>query len=588
MAMSDNELPTMPEEPSTAGPDRPMRLRWQLILLGLGLLMIAAGGLYLLLPRSAARPVEPIVTFTESQVYSEAIVGEPALVNPLLASSQADLDLVELVFSGLTRLDEFGEPIPDLAENWEVSPDGLTYPFTLRSDATWHDGVPFTADDVTFTMSILRDPRFSGPDDLATFWRTVETYADDERTVRFVLTQPLASFPEYLRIGILPAHILAGVEAADLPDDPFNLSPVGTGRLRWASLEERRDMTQVRLIPYEGFYDPARRVRFDEVDLYFYREAADAFSALGGDVQALGGLTPAQLDAVLASPGLEVYSARLPVYAAIIFNQQAPTRLPFFQEESVRRALALALNREELLSTELTRHLLLTDSTVLPGTWAYNPALTPTPYDPEQAAQLLDEAGWALGGRVRSREEVPLSFTLLVGDRPADRELGQSIVEQWQALGVDVTLEVLDTDELLDRLQTPDQDGEGRDFDAALVEFSQGRLADPDPYPFWHESQADSGQNYSGFADRDISEALEIARRDPNGVRRAELYRSYQQWFIDRAAAILLYNPVYHYAVSCQVQGVQLKLFVGPADRFQNMHEWRIVPPDALQEFCPG
>lgn len=586
--MSEQSPVSQQEETEHPAPSKMGRLRWQFILLGVGLVLIAGAVLFFVLHRSGdERAAPPRFEFSETQTYVEAVVGKPMLVNPLLAVSQADRDLVALIFSGLVRVDEFGQPVPDLAESWDVSEDGLIYTFRLRSGVQWHDGAPFTAEDVAFTMSLLRDPNFPGPADLGAFWRTVETYIVDDATVRFVLTQPLSAFPEYAGIGILPAHLLGGINPADLPSDPFNLAPIGTGRLRWVSSEQEGGATVVHLEPHTAFYDPARRVQLSAVDLRFYPDANLAFRALGPDAQALGGLTPSQLEAAFASPELNIYTARLPIYAAIIFNQQAPTRLPFFQDEAVRVALAAALDRQALVEDFLSRQALLADSTVLPGTWAFNPLVTPTPYDVTAAAQALDEAGWTLSGNVRSKDSTPLAFTLLVTDRASDRQLGQAIVEQWRALGVNVTLQTLSAADLLERLQTPAPGGEGRNFDAALVEFSQGRLADPDPYPFWHEAQAEQGQNYSGFADRDISEALEIARRDPNGVRRAELYRSYQQWFWERGAAILLYNPVYHYAVSCQVQGVQLQILVDPSDRFRNLHEWYIVQPDQLDQVCP-
>ena len=159
-------------------------------------------------------------------------------------------------------------------------------------------------------------------------------------------------------------------------------------------------------------------------------------------------------------------------------------------------------------------------------------------------------------------------------------------MDQWRQIGVDVDLEVLDAADLVERLQTPTD--QGRNFDAALVEFGQGRLADPDPYPIWHQSQIEEGLNISGFSDRDISEALEIARKDPNGVRRAELYATFQQLFMERVAAILLYHPVYHYALSCQVTGVQLKVYVDPADRFRNLQDWHIASPAERLEVCPN
>jgi len=563
-------------------------VRWQLIVLGVGLLLIAlAGARALLLPGRPARPAEPVISYFESNSFSEAIVGEPELVNPLLATSQADKDLVALVFSGLTRLDEFGQPIPDLAESWEISADGLTYTVTLRDDVTWHDGEPFSAEDVAFTMSLLRDSNFPGPDDLATFWRTVETYADDAHTVRFVLTQPLAAFPDYLRIGILPAHILAGIRAEALADDPFNLAPIGTGRLRWVSMEDEGRAVRVVLQPYANYYDPARRVTIRQVELSFYRNPDDAFRALGEDVQAFGGLGAPQLQAALNSPGLNLYAAPLPVYALILFNQADAEGLPFFQDEAVREALFQALSRRAVLDS-LDEEVLAINSTIQPGTWAYNPALSPPPYDLAGAEAALDAAGWIVeAGGTRARDGTRLAFTLLLADRPLDRQAGQAIAEQWKRVGVDVSLQVADPDDLLERLNTTRGEGRGRDFDAALVEIGLGRLADPDPYPFWHDSQIEDGQNYSGFSDGEISRALEVARRDPNGVRRADLYREFQQLLLDRAAAIPLYSPVYSYAVSCQVQGVGLRLFVDPSDRFMNMDAWRLVPQAQMSTVCP-
>lgn len=301
----------------------------------------------------------------------------------------------------------------------------------------------------------------------------------------------------------------------------------------------------------------------------------------------MGNLSPAQLDAALESHSLLVYSARRPAYAAIIFNQNDPERLPFFQQEQVRQALTMALDRESIVANALPRQAVVAYSPILPGTWAYNGNLQPLPYSPEQAAQLLDEAGWVAGDGARTREEQELAFTLLVSNRDSDRAIGEAVVEQWRALGVDADLEVLEAEELLERLQTVDEETGVRDFDAALVEFGQGRIADPDPYPFWHESQAVEGQNYSGFIDHDMSRALEIARKDPNGVRRADEYRAFQQMFVERAAGIVLYNPIYHYAVSCQVQGVDVVLFTDPSDRFRSLPDWHIASAEEYAQSCP-
>jgi peptide/nickel transport system substrate-binding protein len=257
----------------------------------------------------------------------------------------------------------------------------------------WHDGEPFTANDVAFTMSLLRDPDFSGPADVGAFWRTVETYAIDDQTVEFVLTQPLSSFPEYAGIGILPAHLLGGIAAAALPGNAFNLQPVGTGPLWWESLTEEGDEVIVTLRPNASFHDVSRRIQLDGMIFHYYPDPGHAFAALGDEAQGYGGLDADQLDAALESTGLSLYSARMPVYSAVIFNQHDAERLSFFQEEEVRRALWLGLDRQTLVSDTLSSQALVSDSVIVPASWAFNGGLTPLPFDAVQAALLLDSAG---------------------------------------------------------------------------------------------------------------------------------------------------------------------------------------------------
>jgi len=566
-------------------PKLPQGIRWQFVALILGIALIVSSGVVLItgaggIPLATGeRP--PTFSFPDTDIFSEASVGEPEFVNPLLAQSQADTDLASLVFSGLTRVDEFGQPVPDLAENWEVSGDGLVYVFKLREDVTWHDGTPLTANDVAFTMSLLRDPDFPGDAALNEFWRTVETYADDDYTVRFVLTQPLTAFPEYAGIGILPERWLRGITAEDLEEDQFNLDPIGTGPLNWLSVGRGGGATVVRLEPYTDYYDTSRQIQLREIHLLYYGNANQAFRAVGPDAQALSTITPDQKNVMLQSPEINVYSSRLPAYGVVVFNQRN-SDVAFFQEEVVRDAFSLSLNRQATVQQIFTGgEALVAYTPILPGSWAYNPDLLVFPTDPLGASQDLSMLGFANQNGVRARGDERLEFELLVSNQNV--ELANLIARQWAEIGASVQVRSVNPQQLAERVHP--EDGEP-DFEAALIEISQGGYADPDPYPFWHESQIENGQNYSGVADRDISEILEIARKEPNGVRRAELYRDFQRWFYEHSVAVVLYNPIYDYVVSCQIQGVQVKVLRGPEDRFRNLHEWRIASPDEIDDVC--
>ena len=141
----------------------------------------------------------------------------------------------------------------------------------------------------------------------------------------------------------------------------------------------------------------------------------------------------------------------------------------------------------------------------------------------------------------------------------------------WQDLGIAVELVPLSNSSILSDLLAP------REFEAVLTELDASQAADPDPYTFWHDSQAEAGQNYSGFEDRNISIWLEQARVTPNKDRREELYRDFQFRFRDQVPALMLYHPVFSYAISSDVQGASVGPVYDPSDRFANIKDWFLL-----------
>jgi ABC-type dipeptide transport system, periplasmic component len=115
---------------------------------------------------------DTVIVPAEGGTYIEGVVGAPKNINPLLCQlNEADRDLCSLVFRGLTRLNEGGEVVPDLAESWSISDNGITFTFKLRQDARWEDGVPVTVNDVIFTLGLIKAPDFPGRRDISELWR---------------------------------------------------------------------------------------------------------------------------------------------------------------------------------------------------------------------------------------------------------------------------------------------------------------------------------------------------------------------------------------------------------------------------------
>jgi len=554
-------------------------LRWQALIAVLGMALI--GGLLWGQGEEVAVTSVP----AEGGVYTEALIGSPRALNPLLdRANPVDRDIDRLIFSGLTRFDTLGRPAPDLA-NWFISDDQLTYTFILRPNLKWHDGQPLTADDVAFTIGLLRDPAYLGPADIGALWQAVNYEMVNAQTISFTLPEPFAPFLDYTTFGLLPRHKLAGVSAANLVNSDFNLNPIGSGPFRlahWVIADER--FTGVVLTVAADNYP--QRPRLNQIQFNFYPDAAAAFAAYqNGEVLGLSRLEETQMAEALKLPQLGLYTSLLPEYSLIFLNQRSE-ELPFFKEKKVRQALLYGLNRSAMVANIMRGQAVAADSPVAPGSWAYNAGLPLAKYDPGRASSLLDSVGWvfpaeAVAGTesfVRQKDGRPLKFTLVTPNDPAHVAAANSAKETWAAIGVQVEVSAVDPATIRGQYLEP------RAYQALLVDFNLAGTPDPDPYPLWHETQVESGQNYSGFSDRVTSELLEQARITTDLAQRARLYQRFQSRFADQVPALLLYYPVYNYAVDTKVNGVQTGPLTEPSDRFNNLAQWYIVTRRVIVE----
>lgn len=549
------------------------------------------------LPSPTPNPTSPplqVTLTTDGGTYREALIGTVQRLNPLFANlNPVDRDITALIFEGLTKTDAFGEPIPALAQSWVISADGLEYIFTLRQDVLWQDGIPFTAADVAYTMSVLRSPTFPGNSELGAFWRTVETDQLGDYLIRFRLTQPLGTFLDRLTIGILPEHALRGTTADALATHPFNLAPIGTGAYQLDSIHadsQRITGVELRLAPvYRQRPEGQTGVyALDRVSFTLYDSFQAAYDALaGGAVEGLAARDWNEraplFQLTLNQTNLIANNSIEPTLGAIIFNWVADDSR-FFREQRVRVALDTGLDRSSVLDRSMSNAAIRADSPMILGSWAYSPEVAPPAYDPTTARALLQQAFERLerlNGNAESTAEATaapegtvetaalFTFSILTPDDPALVRLTNEIGTQWSQLGLNISIDAVDQATYDERLRA-------HDFDAALVEYALGDSADPDVYAFWHQGQYPDGLNYGGADDRRISELLERGRREPYGINRLQDYRAFQNIFVERAIAIPLYYPVYTFVTRSNVTGVQLGYLGTPADRFRNIADWNV------------
>jgi peptide/nickel transport system substrate-binding protein len=545
------------------------RLRWQLliVILALAAIVVLLIGQQQPVALQVFEP-EPV----SGGIYTEGLIGTLSRLNPILDTyNPVDQDVDRLLYTSLIRFDDRGLAQAELAESWGVSRDGKIYNFSLRTDAFWHDGQPVVSGDILFTVEQLRSPDLPIPDDIRAVWSEVEVEALDDYTIQFRLPEPFTPFLDYMTFGVLPAHLFEGVTPGGVVDDPFNLSPIGSGPYRFENfIVEDGEIAGVALRAFDQFY--GGRPFIDQFIFRYFPDDAAALEAYRtGEIQGIGIITSNFLPEALKEENLSLYTSRLPELSMIFLNLDNP-KVPFFQDTNIRKALLMGLNRQWMINQFLDGQGAIADGPVFPNTWAFYEGINRLEYDREKAIQMLKEAGYTIpasGGSVRANEENEfLSFSLLYPDSKNYEAIAESIRDQWAALGVGVTLQSVSYDTLISGFL------DTRLYDAALVDINLARSPDPDPYPFWHQTQATGGQNYSLWNDRQASEYLEQARIIVDPIERTRLYRNFQVRWSNELPALPLFYPMYTYAVDAEVQGVRLGPLFTPSDRFANVSGW--------------
>ncbi|MEI8307421.1 MAG: peptide ABC transporter substrate-binding protein [Chloroflexales bacterium] len=545
------------------------RIRWQIVIAALSILLTSG-----LLGRLALRNASVANPLTGGS-YHEAVLGTPAQPIPLLNAPLTDpvgRDLDALLFDGLMRIGADGLPEPGLADSYQVDPKGLVYTFQLRHGVTWHDGTPFTAEDVVFTLRALQIVAQPGDPALAQIWQGVLVDRVDDDTVRCTLSTPLASFLSAARVPILPSHLLTGVPPERWAETGYGSKLVGTGPFSLTELREDGATLAANPHYFGG------RPYLDTVNLRFMATREAVLAALTrSDVTAYGEragegdqAAASNLATVTLPNGLRRSQVPLDEYAVLSFNlRRAP-----LDNQPLRQALAYGLSKDALIERALGGLAMPLDTPILSGSWAASPEAHWYSTDPTTATRLLGELGYDPGvDGVRQRDGQRLSLDLIVDGEPRRRAAAAEIVRQWGEIGVEVKVEELSTADLLLRLH---------DHTFTMALHSWARIGpDPDPYALWHSSQ---GLNYAGLADPEIDTLLESARAESQVDARSADYDAFQKRWIDLVPSITLYQPLYLFVASQHLGGVGMsdpttatgQQIFGPDDRYRTITRWFI------------
>jgi len=510
------------------------------------------------------------ITPTTGGSFTEGIIGTPRFVNPVLALTRADQDVTALVYSGLLTIGPDGRLQNDLAENISVSEDGLTYAVTIKKGNTFHDGTPLTARDVAYTIRLVQDPDLKSP--LRGNWSDVTVEEVSEYELNIILEEAYAPFIENFTLGIMPAHAWSNLPIEQMPFSQLNTEPIGSGPFS-ITAAKRSTSGVIEHYTLSAYRGNISQPKIDTIALTFFQNEEQLLAALSEEkVDATAYVSPEHIDEVL-DYGYHSAEQPLPRIFGIFFNQN---KSPALRDNAARKALTVALDRDVLIEKTLQgRGVPITTPTLFAArTLESNDSIVDeiSTIEAEQAIAILENGNWTKNSngiweKTIDKEITPLGVTLKTSNSPLFATLADTITKQWEAFGVQVTVEQFEQTGLVQSVIRP------RDFEALLFGLDMSRSHDL--YPFWHSSQQDDpGLNIAQYANVEVDKLLEKARVEPYGPTRNELLLSASTIISNEQPAIFLFQPTFTYVISKNMFISDMAELGRPTDRFSNITEW--------------
>lgn len=473
-------------------------------------------------------------------VYVEGVIGNISTLNPLLAASEPEQAVSRLLFSSLYNYDVTGALHTDLAESMTVKDDKV-YTIKLRN-AVWHDGKKLTAEDVVYTINLIKNPQVRSP--LRVNWLDISARAIDDSTVEFMLPAVYAGFSHALTFPVIPKHILQSVIPSSMREADFSSNPVGSGPFavkRVQTSESTSSTDVVRMEPNTKYYGAVSTLSRLELRAYG-NESLLVKAVNSGEVSAASGLSLSAADNIKSKQ----YSTKhwlLNKGVYLLMNNRSQT----LQDARVRRALRYATDTSSIRAT-VGDNVARLDTPILQSQIAQKLPAAPD-YNLDKAKALLKEAGWTYNqGQWKGKDGRPLAVAVTTSSgRDEYKKIVDTLKQQWSRLGVDVQLREIDTSSTTTSfVQSVLQP---RDYDALLYELELG--ADPDVFAYWHSSQASaSGYNFANYSNRTVDNDLVGGRSRTNSALRAAKYIQFVNQWLNDAPAIGLYQSVGSYVLN--------------------------------------
>lgn len=477
-------------------------------------------------------------------IIVEGSIGDASNLIPILSTDATSHSISGLVFNGLVKYDKNLNIVGDLAESWDISDDGLVVTFNLRKGVKWHDGHPFTADDVLYTYRVTVDPKtptaYAGD-----FLKVTKAEVIDQHTFRVTYDKPFAPALSSWGAAILPKHLLEG---KDITQSPLSRHPVGTGPYvfkEWVTGQK------IVLVSNPDYFEGKPYI--DGYVMRIIPDTATMFLELRAQGVDQMNLTPLQYtrqtENNLFRKNFNKYRYLAFAYTYFGYNLENP----FFKDKRVRQAFSYAINKEEIIQGVMLGLGKIATGPFKPGTWAYNPNVKTYPYDPEKAKALLAEAGWndTNGDGIVEKNGRSFEFEIITNQGNEVRAKCAEIIQRRLAdIGVKAKIRIIEWAAFVNDFINK------RRFDTTILGWTV--TLDPDLYDVWHSSKTKPGElNFVSYKNEEVDELLEKGRSTFDQEARKQYYYRIQEILAEEQPYTFLYVPDSLPIISARFRGIE-------------------------------
>lgn len=494
--------------------------------------------------------------------YTEGIVGQPSFINPVLAVSDADKDLSEIVFDDLA----------DLAENYKPDQNGKeagkVWHYRLKENLKWHDGEKITSDDIVFTVGLIQNADTYSP--LAQNWQGIEVLRVSEMEVEFKLPSPYVFFKATLEdLKPIPNHIFSKIPAANLRLSNYNLEPIGSGPYKYSSFRKKSDgyIDLYKFVRNENY--SGQKAYLDKFNFVFFDSDAELLKAFNvGNIDGFGLSDPRGASKIFFPN--KILDLGMYKYYAVFLN---PYTHLSFKDKNVRIALNLSVDKNEIVSSVFNGKALPINGPLVGDAFGNGNFLSE--YSLEKAVQIFEKNNWVLNEQnIRSKkigkDVISLEFDLIVPDVEFLKEVAEKISKNWRKIGIKANVKVISLADINSKIIKT------RDYQAIIFGNILGRV--PDLFSFWHSSEKFyPGFNLALYENKKVDNLIKSIRLDFNEESQKENIFKIQSQIIEDQPVIFLFSPLYLYAHKKNFFGFEdngRKYISFVSERLKNVENW--------------